>query len=264
MSQTILYRVDMPLSKETNIWAGYNGPSEILCSEHDYKKFPGLDGDLAEYAKKWKGGGWDDIKVNVQYALGTKIVISEPIVKPQSLPVDTTVVLAEDTVRNYSDETIETSIQLRGTHTNSMSATVESEFSTELGVEIGAEIDIFSSSMSTKVSTTSRKGQTQTSSQELQYTRVVNLKVPPNKGYRVKMTATVQTREVSVTLPSKIQGLFRIQYPNRRDGHYYWMSYISCAASHNNDQSNFNITVEDGIAIHVDTVIEDLAECVVF
>jgi len=250
----------MPLSKEKNIYAGYDGPSEILCSEHDYKKFPGLGGDLANYAGNWKGDGWDDIKVNVEFAEGTKIVISEPIVKPQSLPSDTTVVLAEDTVRNDSHETMETSIQLTGTHTDSVSATVESEISTELSAEIGAEIKIFAGSMSTKVSTTARKGKTETLSQQIKHTRVVNMKVPPKKGYRVKMTAKVERREVSVTLPSKIQGPFRIQYPSRRDGHYYWISYISSAASHNNDQANFRITVKEAMAIHVDTVVEDLVE----
>ena len=141
------------------------------------------------------------------------------IVKRLNLPEDTTVVLAEDTVRNNTDETMETSIQLKGTHTNSLSATVESELSRELGVEIGGEIEVFAASLSTKVSTTARKGQTKASSKEQQYTRIVNLKVPPKTGYTVKMTAKVETRKMSITLPSKIQGLFRIQYPNRRDGH---------------------------------------------
>lgn len=246
---------------ETKISADYNGPSEILCHEHDYKKFPGLGGDLNEYARNWKGGGWDDIKVNVPAAEGTKIVISQPTVKQLSLPVDSTVILAEDTVRNNTDETMETSIQLKGTHTNSLSATVESELSTELGVEIGGEMEIFAASLSTKVTTTTRKGQTKASSKELQYTRIVNLKVPPKKGYTVKMTAKVETRKLSITLPCKIQGPFRIQYPSHRDGHYYWISYISSAARNSmHDQENFSITVEGGIAIHVDTVIEDIPE----
>ena len=243
---------------ETSVY--YHGPTEILCHEHDYKKFPGLEGDLAEYARNWKGSGWDDIKVNVQFAEGTKIVVSEPIVKPVSLPVDTAVVIAKDTVRNTSDETVEVSIQLKGTHTNSMSATVESEMSTEVAAEIGGDIDIFTSTLSTKVSTTARKGHTETSSREVQYTRVVNLKVPPHKGFLVKMTATVETRRVSVTLPSKIQGPFRIQYRDRRYGHYYWISYISNAALDNHDQAKLVIIVEDGIAINVETVIQDLPE----
>ena len=78
--------------------------------------------------------------------------------------------------------------------------------------------------MSTTVSTTTRRGQTETSSMEIQYRRAVNLKLPPKTTYSVKMTATVEKRRVSVTLPSKIQGPFCIQYPQRRDGHYYWIS----------------------------------------
>ena len=44
----------------------------------------------------------------------------------------------------------------------------------------------------------------------MQYSRAVYLKVPPEKGYSVKMTATVEKRKVSVTLPSMIQRPFRI------------------------------------------------------
>ena len=153
---------------------------------------------------------------------------------------------------------METIIELKGTHTDSISATVESEFSQEVGVEIGAEIKIFSASVSTKVSTTARRGHTETSTREMQYRRAVNLKVPPKTAYSVKMTATVEKRKVSVTLPSKIQGPFRIQYPSKRDGHFYWISYISNAARNNNDHEKIIITVEDGIALYVDTVIEDL------
>ena len=253
-------------SRESNVSVEYYGPTEILCGEHDYKKFPGLNEDLVQYAKNWKGGGWDDIKVNVEYAEGTKIVISEPTVKPKSLPVDTTVIIAQDEVHNKTEETIETSIQLKGTYTNSMTATVESEFSEEVGVEIKAEIEIFSASMSTKVSTTAKRGQSETSTRALEYTRIVNLKVPPKKGYSVKMTAAVEERKVSVTLPTKIQGPFRIQYPQRRDGHYYWITYICNAARNNNDQEKMIMTIEDGIAIYVDTVIEDLPDstCAVF
>ena len=65
-------------SKESNVVAHYYGPPENLCGKHDYKKFPGLNGDLIQYAKNWKGGGWDDIRVNVPDARGTKIDISEP------------------------------------------------------------------------------------------------------------------------------------------------------------------------------------------
>lgn len=244
-------------SKPTSVSATYNGPNEILCHDHDYKKFPGLSTDLIEYAKNWKGGGWDDIKVNVPYASGTKIVVSEPVIKPISLPDDVTVVLAEDTVRNDSDQPIDVSIQLKGTHSDSLSTTVESEFSTEVGVEIGAEIEIFSASMSTKVSTTSRKGKTEVSTKEMQYTRIVHLNVPPNMGFHVKMNALVSKRKVSVTLPSKIQGPFRIQYPSRRDGHYYWISRIGAAAKNNHDQENLIMTVEEGLAIQVDTTVED-------
>ena len=91
----------------------------------------------------------------------------------------------------------------------------------------------------------------------MQYRRSVVLKVPPKKGYSVKMTATVEKRKVSVTLPSMIQRPFRIQYPHPRDGHYYWISYISNAARNNNDQEKMIMTVKDGIAVYVDTVIED-------
>ena len=246
-------------SKESNVSVEYYGPTEILCGEHDYKKFPGLNGDLSQYANNWKGGGWDDIKVNVPYATGTRIVISNPTVKPKSLPAETFVVIAQDKVYNNTDEPMETTIELKGTHTDSISATVESEFSQEVGVEIGAEIwKILSASVSTKESTTARRGHTETSTREMQYRRVVNLKVPPKTAYSVKMTAMVEKRKVSVTLPSKIQGPFRIQYPSRRDGHYYWISYISNAARNNNDQEKMIMTVEDGIALYVDTVIEDL------
>ena len=66
-----------------------------MCGEHDYKKFPGLNGDLIQYANNWKGGGWDDIKVNVPFAIGTRIVISDPTVKPKSLPAETSMVIAQ-------------------------------------------------------------------------------------------------------------------------------------------------------------------------
>ena len=245
-------------SQESNVVANYYGPNEILCGQHDYKKFPGLNEDLKQYADNWKGKGWDDIKVNVEFARGTKIVISEPTVKPKSLPADTSLVIAQDSVRNTTDEPMEAVIELMGTHTDSISATVESEFSQQVGVEIGAEIKIFSASTSVTVSTTARKGHTETSTREMQYRRSVVLKVPPKSAYSVKMTATVEKRKVSVTLPSKIQGPFRIQYPHPRDGHYYWISYISSAARNNNDQENMVMTVEDGIAVNVTTVIEDL------
>ena len=245
-------------SNESNVVAYYYGPTEILCGQHDYKKFPGLNEDLIQYAKNWKGGGWDDIKVNVEFAKGTKIVISQPTVKPKSLPAETSVVIAQDKVYNNTDEPMETTIELMGEYTDSISATVESEFSQQVGVEIGAEIKIFSASMSTTVSTTARKGTTEASSKKMQYRRAVNLKVPPKTAYSVKMTATVEKRKMSVTLPSKIQGPFRIQYPHPRDGHYYWVSYISSAARNNNDQEKMIMTVEDGIAVNVETVIEDL------
>ena len=234
-------------SRESNIVADYYGHTDILCGEHDYKEFPGLNEDLIRYAKNWKGGGWDDIKVNVEFANGTKIVISDPTVKPKSLPTETSVVIAQDKIHNNTDEPMETTIELIGKHTDVISATVESEFSQQLSVEIGAEIKIFSAAMSTTVSTTARRGQTETSSKEMQYRRAVNLKVPPKTAYSVTMTATVEKRRMSVTLPSKIQGPFRIQYSSPRDGHYYWISYISNAARNNIDQEKMVITVEDGI-----------------
>ena len=247
-------------SKESNVVAYYYGPTEILCREHDYKKFPGLNADLVQYADNWKGKGWDDIKVNVEFARGTKIVISEPTVKPESLPADTSLVIAQDSVRNLSSEPFQTVIELTGTHTDSISATVESEFSQQVGVEIGAEMKISSATTSVTVSTTARKGHTETSSREMQYRRSVVLKVPPKSAYSVKMTAEVEKRKASVTLPSKIQGPFRIQYPHPRDGHLYWTSYISNAARNNNDQEKMVMTVEEEIAVNVFIVTEELSE----
>ena len=73
------------------------------------------------------------------------------------------------------------------------------------------------------------------------------------------MTAVVEKRSVSVTLPCKIEGPFRIQYPSRRDGNYFWISYrISSAARDSNDQENVKIIVENGTAVSVATLIEDL------
>ena len=46
---------------------------------------------------------------------------------------------------------METTIKLNEMHTDSISATVASEFSQQVGVEIGAKIKIFSASMSTTV-----------------------------------------------------------------------------------------------------------------
>ena len=119
-------------------------------------------------------------------------------------------VIAQDNVRNITDEPMEAVIELTGTHTDSISATVESEFSQQVGVEIGVEMKIFSATTSVTVSTTARKGHTETSSREMQYRRYVLLKPPPKTAYSVNMTAKVEKRKVSVTLPRKIQGPFRI------------------------------------------------------
>ena len=43
---------------------------------------------------------------------------------------------------------METTIELKGMHTDSRSSTVESEFSQRVGVQIGAKIKILSGSMS--------------------------------------------------------------------------------------------------------------------
>ncbi len=248
----------MELSSDENpISAKFNGKSEILCGEHDHNKFPGLNDDLSTYARNWKGGGWDDIKVNVQYAEGTKILVGKPIVRPYAQPADTTVILASDTIRNDSSEPFETTIELKGTFENSITTEVEQEMSLEVAAEIGAEIKIFSASMSTTVSTTARKGNSVSTSEEVQFTRTVKLTVPPNKAFDVKMEALVESRKVSVTLPSRIEGPFRIQYPSRRDGHYYWISHISAAAKDGHQKTDMVTIVERGTAIDVNTVVTD-------
>lgn len=251
----------MSLAKsDKSIEVKYDGATEILCGEHDYKKFPGLEEDLANYANNWKGSGWGDIKVNVKDAEGTAIVVHQPIVKPLGDSHNESVVIVEDKVRNDSSEPINSSIQLKGTFTNSLSSTVESEMSREVAAEIGGAVEIYSASVSTKVSATAKKGQTETSSETTEYTRIVNFTLPPKKGFMVKMIAEVEKRKISVTLPSKIQGKFRIQYPSKRDGAYYWISYISAAQQHNHDESNMVIIVDNGKAIDVKTVIQDLPE----
>ena len=46
---------------------------------------------------------------------------------------------------------METTIKLKGMHTDSISATVASEFSQEVGVEIGAKIEIFSARVNNSI-----------------------------------------------------------------------------------------------------------------
>lgn len=245
---------------DKSITAKYNGATDILCEPHDYKKFPGLKKDLRDYARNWKGDGWDDIKVNVEDAEGTSIIVRQPIVQQMGEAQYKSVIIASDKVKNDSSEPIQESIQLKGSFTNSISLTVESEISSEVATEIGGSIEIFSASVSTKISTNMRRGKTQTESKSTEFTRVVNLNVPPNKGFRVKMTAMIEERKISVTLPSQIEGRFRIQYPHPRDGHYYWLSYISAAQRNDHDKSNMVTIVKNGLAISVNTVIEDLEE----
>ena len=135
----------MELSSDDNwITATFKGNSEILCHQHDYSKFPGLSDDLSTYARNWKGGGWDDIKVNVEYAEGTKIVVGKPIVRPYDEPTDTTVTLASDIIRNDSSEPIETIVELKGSFENSLTTKVEEEMSLNVGTEIGGGMQIFS------------------------------------------------------------------------------------------------------------------------
>ncbi len=244
-------------SNDSPISVQFSGKSEIPCSEHDYYNFPHLVDDLSTYARNWKGGGWDDIKVNVPHAEGTKISVGKPIVRPYDHPTEKTVILANDTVRNDSSEPLETTIELNGTFEDSTTTEVEQEMSLELGTEIGAEIEIFSASMSMTVTTTARKGESSSSSKNIDFKRSLKLTVPPNKAFDVKMEALVESRKVSVTLPSRIEGPFRIQYPSRRDGHYYWISYISAAAKDGHQKTNMVTIVESGIAIDVNTVVTD-------
>ena len=243
--------MDIPIS------AKFSGNSAILCGEHDYKKFPGLSDDLSTYARNWKGGGWDDIKVNVPHAEGTQISVATPIVEPYGQPTDTTAIIASDTIRNDSSQPFETTVELKGTFENSLTTEVEEEMSLEVGQEIGGEIKIFSASMSMTVATTSRRGYSETKRDEVEFTRSIKLTVPPNKAFDVKMEAVVQRQTVSVTLPSRIEGPFRIQYPERRDGHYFWISYISAAAKNGHQKSDMVTIVQKGTAIDVYTVVTD-------
>ena len=244
-------------SNDSLISAKFTGKSEVPCGEHEYYNFPGLIDDLSTYARNWKGGGWDDIKVNVPHAGGTKILVGKPIVKPYDHPIETTVIIATDTVRNDSSEPFETTVTLKGKFTDNTTTEVEEEMSLEVGTEIGAILEIFSASMSTTVSTTARKGKRVSSSKEIEFTRSVKLTVPPKKALDVKMEAVVESCKVSVTLPCRIEGPFRIQYPSKRDGHYYWISYISAAAKDGHQKTNMVTIVKCGTAIDVNTVVTD-------
>ena len=110
-----------------NVSARYNGNTQILCGEHDYHKFPGLSDDLSTYARNWQGRGWDDIKVNVEYAERTKILVGSPIVRQWGQPSKTAVIIAKDVVRNDSSQQFETTVQLKGVFENTLKLEVQNE-----------------------------------------------------------------------------------------------------------------------------------------
>lgn len=241
----------------SQVLVSYSGRSEILCAQHDYQKFPGLSDDLSTYARNWRGDGWDDIKVNVPHAEGTKIEVRQPVVRPYGQATETNVIVASDTIRNETSEPFKTTVELKGKVEHTLTTEVEEEMTLDVASQIGAEIKIFTGSLTTTVGTTSRKGTSSSERSEVEFTRKVELTVPPNKAYEVKMEAVVETRQVSITLPSRIDGPFRIQYPSRRHGHYYWISQISSAAKNNHNKTNMVTIVKRGTAIDVSTVVTD-------
>ena len=123
---------------------------------------------------------------------------------------------------------------------------------------IGGSLVNCSASMSASLSTTARRGQSTSTKRTVEFTRSVDLKVPPKKAFQVKMEGVVQSCKTSVTLPSRIEGPFRIQYPSRRNGHYYWLSQISAAQKNGHDKTNMVAIVDQGVAIDVRTNVSDL------
>jgi hypothetical protein len=246
-------------SVEPHIQATYVGKTNIPCGEHDYKKFPGLEAALRKYADKTFGGGWDDLKLNVD-GYDAAIYVSTPIVKPYGTPSDTTVILASNRVHNDSSDPFETKVELTGTFEDSFATTVEKEMSTEVATEIGGNIEIFSAKLSTKLSTTSRKGVTSKKGKSVAFKRTVTLKVPPKRAFQVKMEAVVENRKITVTLPCHIEGWCRVQYPRPRNGHYYWYFHTSAAATNGHEKTDMVTIVENGTAIYSKTLVIDVVD----
>ncbi|NER28424.1 MAG: hypothetical protein F6J89_12505 [Symploca sp. SIO1C4] len=227
-----------------------NGKRTILCEPHDYKLFNGLERDLADYARKWKGGGWDDLKVNVDYAEGTSIYISRAELTPLGKPETSQLIIDSTHIENTSDETINVDVSLEGTIETTLSASITDSFSANISEKIGGDIEIFSAEVQLGMTMSYSETTTETEKKSITYKKKVAVKVEPGKAYDCDLVVHVKRAKYKFEISADIEGPVRIQYPSRRDGHYYWIFGIA-SYMHNTDELLGTITNSYAIDSHI-------------
>ncbi|MCL6755257.1 hypothetical protein KBT16_31495 [Nostoc sp. CCCryo 231-06] len=232
----------------------YTGQTKVLCAEHDYRIFTGLESDLSNYARGWKGSGWDDLKVNVQYAEGTAIYVSNPIITPFGQPEVAQVILDNTHIQNTSDKTISTKVVLRGSIEQSVSVSVTDSFSTEISSKVGGDIKAVSVELGLTTTISTSSTSTNTETKKVEYEKSVEIAVDPGKAYDCQLIATVKKRKYQFDMEARIDGSVRIQYPSPRDGHYYWIFLID-SAWHNQDK--LSGIISDGFAIDAQILVSN-------
>jgi hypothetical protein len=232
----------------------YTGQTKVLCANHDYRLFTGLESDLSNYARGWKGSGWDDLKVNVEFAEGTAIYVSNPIITPLGQPEVAQVILDNTHIQNTSDKAITTKVVLKGSIEQSVSVSVTDSFSTEISSKVGGDIKAVSVEMGITTTISTEKTSTNTETKKVEYEKSVELVVDPGKAYDCQLIATVKKTRYQFDMEARIDGPVRIQYPSRRDGHYYWIFWID-SAWHNQDK--LSGVISDGFAIDAQILVSN-------
>jgi len=234
----------------------YTGQTKVSCGDHDYRLFTGLESDLINYARGWKGSGWDDLKVNVEFAQGTAIYVSNPIITPLGQPEVAQVILDSTHIENTSDNKINTKIVLKGTIEQSLSISVTDSFSRQIASKVGGAIQAASLEMGITTTISTEGNSTNTETKKVEYEKSVEIPVEPGKAYDCQLIATVKKTRYQFDMEARIDGPVRIQYPSPRDGHYYWIFSID-SAWHNQDK--LSGIISDGFAIDAQIIVTNSA-----